>query len=198
MATETTPAPATPAVPSTWHFHVWYLVILALLIFGGHAWMQEHDARVLAEANLKVNASTVQMLQKQIAANDEQTAAQIKSLQDLITTVKTPIQVVQALPKVTTIPLPVPPTVLPDNSIDFPEADVLPLFKDLEQGKEDAVALTSCKSDLANEKEIAVNQATEITTLQKKPKFWKRVAHDVKVSTGTAAVVVIVAAILIH
>lgn len=160
--------------------------------------MQEHDARVLAEANLKVNQTTVVTLQKQIAENDAATAAQIKSLQDLIQTIKTPIQVVQALPKVTTIPLPVTPTVLPDNSVDFPEADVLPLFKDLEQGKEDAVNLVSCQSDLTKEKEIVTTQVTEIKTLKQKPKFWKRVGHDAKIIGITAAVTVVTLAVLIH
>ena len=199
-ATTTTPqTPTKPVAPSTWHFHIWYLVIILILAFGGHAWMQEHDARILAEANLKVNQTTVETLQKQIAENDAATDQQIQSLEAMIKTVRTPIQVVAQLPKVMDTPLPLPPTVLPDNSIDFPEADVLPLFKDLAQCKEDAVSLTSCQSDLTKEKEIVTTQNTEIKTLKQKPKFWSRVKHDTKlVGVGVGLAVIVAAAIALH
>jgi hypothetical protein len=170
-------------------------VVLALgSWYGVHTFMQAHDAQVIAEQQVKASEAQVKTLQQQIADNDARTQAQIATLQQLIKNVKTPVQVVAALPSVLPAPLPVQPTVNPDQSINLPAADVLPLFQDLAQCKQDSINLASCKADLSTTQAIVTEKQTEITALKKKPSFWKRVKHDLKVAAFGAAI----AAIMIH
>jgi hypothetical protein len=181
---------------SNWHLHFGWLIgvlILDLVGFVGvHAWVQEHDARVVAEAQAKVSETAIKTLQQEIADNDAKAQQQIVTLQMMIRQVKTPVQVVAALPQVLPQPLPVAPTVLPNQSIVLPAPDVLPLFQDLAQGKQDSVSLAACKSDLTAETAIAVQKQDEIVALKKKPKFWKSVTHDLKIIGITAATVALI------
>jgi hypothetical protein len=138
-----------------------------------------------AEAQIEVSQKQIDVLQKQIADTDAKAQQQIESLQKLVQTVKTPQQVVAQLPNVA--PLPVQPTVQPDESISFPKEDVLPLFQDLADGKVAQTKLAQCQSDYSNEQQIAAQKDaqlkqkdTEILALKHKPGFWHRVASTVK------------------
>lgn len=197
-ATVTVKTPAPAPIVSALHLHLSYLVMFVLMacltFYGVKTWESEHTAKVIAEQQVKASEAQVKTLQQQIAENDARTQAQIATLQQLIKSVKTPVQVVAALPSVLPAPLPVTPTVNADNSINLPAADVLPLFQDLAQCKQDSINLASCKADLSTTQAIVIEKQTEITALKKKPSFWKRIAHDAKVAVFSA----IVTAALIH
>jgi hypothetical protein len=198
MATEPTTAATPNVVVSAIHLHVAYIVMFVALalgsFYGFRTWETEHDARVVAEQQVKVDEVQVKSLQDQIIANDAKAQQQIAALSQLIKQVKTPAQVVANLPAVLPTPLPVPPFVNSDNSITFPAEDVLPLFDALVQGKEAEVNNAACQADLTAEKQIVQDKNAEIASLKKKPSFWKRIKHDAEVALFSAAVT----AILIH
>jgi hypothetical protein len=188
MATETT-APAAAAAPptSTWHFHIFYLVIILMLCFGGHEFIQEHDARMAAENQIKISQVTITDLQQQIVARDKQATAAQKVIVKVIHDVQTPAQAVSALPAVVTEPLPAPVTSNTSGDMIIPAADVVQIFDQLGDDKLCRSELVTASADLADTQAIVVQQTTEIKALKKKPSFWKRVKHDAKlIGIGTA------------
>src|ERR1017187_6350285 len=147
---------ATPAaVVSAWHIHIGYIIGIimtaAVLWYGGHVLWQEHEARVTAEVTINAQQSAIEILQKQMAVNDANTAQTITTLQKSFSQVKTPAQVIKVLPSVLPAPLPAPPVVNPDNSVTFPAPDVMALFTDLSNCKIQAVALAGAQTDLASD-----------------------------------------------
>lgn len=184
--------------------HAFYLILIGVALVGFRSWRQEHDARLLAEQQIKssdaaVKASQEQVsdLKQQIAASDARSAQQLASLRKMVTAVQTPQQVVKEIPQVATN-LPAPAVVQPDDSISFPKADVLPLFQDLADAKTCSVKLAQCQSDYASEQQIAVQKDAqlgekdkEITALKKRQGFWHRVGSTLKqvgVGIGIGAV----------
>jgi hypothetical protein len=171
--------------------HVFYIVVIAIAILLGRAWLQEHDARLLAEQQIKKSEQQVEDLQKQIATNDAAAAKQISSLQILQQQTKTPQQAIAAIPSLSKIPLntrigPTGGTVI---------VDAVPLFQELAHCKEDAVELAACQADYKAEVAIAAQKDEEIAALKKKPRFWKRVISTLKTALigGAAAEVLHIA-----
>ena len=193
--------------------HIPWVVLVVCAVIGFYSWRGEHDARIAAEAKVKAdesqvqvlqtaisaNNSTIVQLQQQMAARDAAAAKQIQQLTNLVSQVRTTAQAANALPQVTN--LPVAPTVNPDSSVVIPAPDVLPLFTQLAQGKQDAINLVACTADLKDEKTVdATDKATiadqvkqialkddEIKALKKPKGFWKRaggIAKAVGVGIG--------------
>lgn len=146
--------------------HLFYVIIIAILALAGHQWLQEHDARLRAEAQEKISETAITGLQKQMSDRDMQAQQQVSSLQQLVKTVKTPIQVVKEIPVVAPT-LPVPPVLQPDDSINFPKADVLPLFQQLADGKQCAIQLVTAQKDLTDEKSIVGQKQLELDGYKK-------------------------------
>lgn len=201
---------ATETAPLDWRHwllsHIPWVVLVVCAVIGFYSWRSEHDARIAAEAKVKADEQQVQVLQTNITQNnqaiaqlqeqmnvrDAAAAKQIATLTSLVSQVRTPQAVVAALPSVTT--LPTPPTLDASNGLTFPAADVLPLFQQLAQGKQDAINLIACTADLKDEKTVdATDKATiadqvkqlalkddEIKALKKKPSFWHRTLTVVK------------------
>lgn len=173
--------------------HIVYVIVISLGLVAFHSWLAEHDARLLAdqqvktsEAKVKATEDEIADLKQEITDNDARAAQQIEAVQKLVQSVKTPQQVVTKLPEVAPN-LPVSPTVQSDNSISFPKEDVLPLFQDLANGKEAAVKLDQCQTDYAAQKQIDVKKDSqlkdkddEITALKKPKGFWRRFGNTLK------------------
>lgn len=172
--------------------HIFYIALIAVVMIAGRVWMQEHDARVIAESQAKaaeVNSKQLQAsiddLKKSISDNDAKTAATISILQHALATVTTPQQAIAAIPSVSNIPLNT--RVAVDNPSQV-SVDALPLYQELNECKQDAVKLNSCQNDLTTEKKIADDQTvqladkdTEIKALKKKRPFIKRMESYLKV-----------------
>ena len=210
MATTTT----TPTTPTTtvwdWkHFllsHIAWVILVSVGLVGIHAYQQEHDQRLLAyqkvavaeqqvktlQTDITANNQAIAQLQEQQNARDAAAAKQIATLAALVSKVQTTAQAAQSLSQVST--LPVAPTIQPDSSVVIPAPDVLPLFQQLAQGKQDAISVVQLTADLADEKTVvAKDDATiadmtkqialkdgEITALKKPKSFWHRVAGTLK------------------
>lgn len=201
MATEpTTVAPvATPAaVVSAIHLHVAYIVMLILTVlglgYGTHILLQEHDARVQAEATIKVSEAQIKTLQQQIADRDAQAQKQQQVIVKVIHDTTTPQQAVSAMPDIVNVPLSKPVTLDTTGDMVIPPADIIPIFDQLADDKLCRSQLATASADLTDTKAIVVQKNNEIAGLKKKPKFWSRVKSDAeKVGIG-----MVIAAILIH
>jgi hypothetical protein len=178
--TPTTPT-ATPSAPaSTWHIHLYYIVLALGCWYGTHTWLQEHDQRMAAEAALKSTVTQVANLQTQIKDRDTASAKQQQVIVKVIHDTVTPTQAVAAIPSVTA-PLPKPITLDANQDMIIPEPDVVQIFDQLADDKLCRVQLSTAAADLVDEKSIAAGLQTEVTTLKKKPSFIKRVKHDAKI-----------------
>jgi len=186
--------------------HLAWVILVGVGLVGIHAYQQEHDARLLADQKVAVAEQQVKTLQTDIAANnqaiavlqqqqearDAAAAKQIASLTALVQKVQTTAQAAQSLPQV--VNLPVAPITQSDSSVVIPAPDVLPLFQQLAQGKQDAIAVVQLTADLKDEKAIvAKDDATiadqtkqialkddEIKVLKKPKSFWHRVGGTLK------------------
>jgi cytoskeletal protein RodZ len=168
--------------------HLFYIVVIAIALVFGRAWLQEHDARLLAEEQIKKSEQQVEDLQKQIASNDAAAAKQVASVRALQQKTKTPEQAIAAIPSLSDVPINTRIGPTPGTAI----VDIMPLFEDLAHCKEDAVELQACQVDYKAETAIAAHKDEQIVALQKKPRFWKRVISSLK----TAAIGAVAAELL--
>ena len=145
--------------------HLVWIVAAVILYFSFRAYQAQHDSLVAAEAQAKADETTIAGLNKQIVARDgqitslqaqqvardKQTQAQIAAIAKLVNQPKTPEQVVQALPVVTSVPL---------NAHTIPNSpqlavDAEPLFAGFAACKEQSLELATCQADLSDEKKVA-------------------------------------------
>lgn len=155
--------------------HLVYWIVGAVALFAFHSWLQEHDARLLAETQVKQSEEVVTDLRAQIASRKEQTEQQkqviIREVHDAVT----PTQQIALIPKLTEIPL--NPVKLSDQAV---QVDIQPLVEQLEKCKEDAIELGACRQDTINLDAIVFEKEREINALGKKSGFWHRLAADAK------------------
>jgi hypothetical protein len=196
-------APVAPTIRPTatiaaWHLHLSYIIGIAVLAlttwYGGHVLLQEHDARVQAEATIKVSEAQIKTLQQQIADRDAQAQKQQQVIVKVIHDTTTPQQAVNAMPDIVNVPLSKPVTLDTTGDMVIPPADIIPIFDQLADDKLCRSQLATASADLTDTKAIVVQKDNEIAGLKKKPSFWKRVKSDAeKVGIGMA-----ISAILIH
>lgn len=165
--------------------HVFYVAVLCVLAVAGWTWLREHDARLLADQQVKVSEARVANLQQHIEANQQAAAATIADLKRRAIAVKTPAQAIAAIPDVTNLPIASIP--IPDNP-DRVSVLALPLYQELNQCKQDQAALTACQANTKLMVDQLTEKNTEIAALKKKPGFWKRLKGTVK--TGGIGVII--------
>jgi hypothetical protein len=159
-----------------------HLLAVALIVAGcfvGHSWLVEHDNRVIAEQTVKASQIQIDSLQKQYAAADAAAKVTLAALQARAAEVKTPaqaVQAVQAAPTLSDFPLNARPVV---GMPDVVTVEALPLFQELNQCKQDAVALASCTEKLDLEQKIVAQKDVQVTALKKKKGFWARLKREV-------------------
>jgi hypothetical protein len=160
--------------------HLIWVGIVAASLIGFYSWRAEHDARIQAEATIKIAQSQITTLQQSIADRDKQAAIQVAPIIKIIHDTVTVPQAIQNLPQVINQPLPVPVVAAPNNAVLIPEPDVLPLFNQVADDKVCRVELTTAQADLTDEKAIVAQKDTEIVALKKKPSFWHRALTTAK------------------
>lgn len=175
------------AAKSAWEAmrpHFFWVVVLGVGLGFSHAWLREHDERVLAEQTVKQSESQVKLLQAQnsqlqaqVRDTDAATQRAITSLKAAAARVVTPTQAVAAIPDVSALPLKT--VALPDGRVSV---DALNLYQELNTCKQNEVELGQCKTARALEDQIIANnnkaiegKDAEIKALQKKPSFFKRI-----------------------
>ena len=160
--------------------HLIWVGIVAASLIGFYSWKGEHDARIQAEATIKVAQGQIATLNQSIADRDKVAAQQIAPIVKIIHDTVTVPQAVANLPQVVNAPLPAPVIIQPNNSVLIPEPDVLPLFNQVADDKVCRIQLDTATKDLTDTKAIVAEQSTEIVALKKKPSFWHRALTTVK------------------
>jgi hypothetical protein len=158
--------------------HLIWVVALLVAIFGVHSYLQEHDARIVAESQAKAIEAANATLQSQIASSDALAARTIAALKAQRAQVTTPAQAIAAIPDVSTLPL--NSRVAVDNPVQV-SVDATALYNELNQAKQDAVSLNACVTARTADEEIIKNDKQEIVGLKKKPAFWHRVGSTLKI-----------------
>ena len=157
--------------------HLIWVVAVAVALVLGHSYLVEHDARVVADAQIKVSEAAVATLQQQIAATNAAAAQKVVTITKIVHDVATPDEAVAAVPQLTDAPLNA--RTIPNNPIQI-SVDALPLIDLLGQAKIDKTNLDACTANLQSETAIVAAKQTEIVALKKKPSFLKRAAGVAK------------------
>jgi predicted negative regulator of RcsB-dependent stress response len=161
--------------------HLFYIILIVAGAVAFNSWRQEHDARLLADQKVRQDEQLVKSLQDGITSRDAAAERAKADTAKLVASLKTPAQVVAAVPTLTSEPvaqaLQARPAPDDPNAVEVqavPFAALLGQFKDAEDG------LQTCQMDLADTQKIALERADEVKALKKKPRFWKRVGSVAK------------------
>lgn len=178
------------------HLGYWFAgaVLAAMSYFAVHSWLAEHDARLAADITTAEAKAQVKQLNTDMATIIADKDSVIAGLKKQKAEVKTPQQAITAIPTLVDLPI----NVRPDPT-DATRAtvDVLPLFQQLNQCKQDTVELNACKLTSEKKDEIIKIDEAEIVTLKKKPAFWKRMTGSMKSAGFWTSVGILVAKVVL-
>jgi len=172
--------------------HLFYWIVGGVCLFAFKSWIAEHDARLLADAEVKTAQSTIDQLHQQIAAEKVETQKQVQVIIKEVAAAKTPEQQIAEIPKLADMPL--NPQPLPDAPSAV-KVDLQPLLAQLSECKQDSIKLGACQQEIQYRDQIEVEQGKQVTALKKKPGFWARVgstAKKVAIGVGVGAVTAVV------
>lgn len=165
--------------------HLVWIVALVVALVIGHTALVEHDARVVADAQIKTSQTVIASLQQQIVAANAAAAAKVVTITKIVHDVQTVPQAVQAIPQLADQPLNARPAV--DNPVQV-SVDAVPLVQELGECKIAQTSLTACQIDLKNETAIAAQKDDQIKALKRKPKFWNRVKKTLEIISIAAGI----------
>jgi hypothetical protein len=159
--------------------HIFYIVLIAVGLIAFRSWLQEHDARQVAEVTVKQQEAQVANLKQQIVTTQQQAAQKVQVVTQVVHDAVTPSQVVAAIPSLTNVPLET--REIPGNPVDV-EVAAQPLIQLAGDDKATHIQLDACQQVSTLKDQQLTAKDVEIVALKKKPSFWKRV-------TGTAKAV---------
>ncbi len=191
-----------------------YALAGVLLLFAAifaYGWLKERDARNNAETEFVGVQKRIEEYRQREQENQEQLAATLKTLDSLKSAVKTPQQIVQAAPKVITLPVPVR-EVTPEQAAATATVEDAPKAGDLIIPQESAKAwfdaqvackqneakVAACARSLDTDMEVIKAKDEQIASLQTALKGgtkWQRTKSALKwigigAATGAAVVAV--------
>ena len=142
------------------------ILVLTLSLFGFRIWLEEHDDKLKAQADIAAAqkafdqlASDRQSHEAADKARDDATAKQIDAMQKIASQIQTPAQIAKWLPQqLPGVPQPititVPPATAqnpqPDAIASIPQVDLPTLRDSVEKCREDSLKLSTCQSDKAS------------------------------------------------
>lgn len=183
------------------------VVVLLGALIAGKTYVDQVRDQEYAKATIEAQKQIIDQVKGVIADRDAKTAELVKTFQQMQQSVKTPTQVVQALPKVIDLPAPVryadalpnAPSAAKAGDLIIPQADAVPLFNRLAACKESEALLNSCtadKKDLGTQIAATEKQRDAAVTAMKGGGFLvrlKRNAKYVAIGIGVGAATVAVA-----
>ena len=179
---------------AAWQFvkpHLFYWIVGAVCLLAFKSWIAEHDARLLADAQVKDAQTTIDQLRQQIASGKVEVQKQVQVVVKEVAAAKTPSQQIAEIPKLAAEPL--NPQSLPDAPSAV-KVDLQPLLAQLSECKQDSIKLGACQQEIQYRDQIEVEQGKQVTALKKKPGFWHRVgdtAKKVAIGAGVGIVTVV-------
>ena len=184
-------------------------LLVGASIFGGHGWLQEHDARLKAESQTSQQQRLIEGLQHQQAMNQQALAVKLSVLKQARSRPATAAQIVDAARLLPNLPKPLEVKSVPDNpglptgpatqTVTIPEVD----FKGIRDAQltcdENGVKLNACESSQQNTSQqlkLTEAQRDEWKTTAKGGSIWHRMIGAAKwfaIGAGSGAVVYAVA-----
>lgn len=161
---------------------------ILVLVLAGMSWLQEHDARLLAEQTVKEVGARVETLEQKVKDVDAAGKARSAAIKKQAARVTTAAQAIPAIPTVTDAPLNARP--LPDAPSAV-QVEAVPLFQELSRCKAQGVDLDTCSQKAALSQQIIAEKDTEIAALKHPKGFWKRFGTTAK-TVGVAGSVAFV------
>jgi hypothetical protein len=142
------------------------VLAIAGAIFGHSIWLEEHDDKLRATAELAAEKKAFDALaadrkthEAADAARDQAAAKQLETMAAMADKIRTPAQIASWLPQQLpgipqpiqiTVPQPTAQNPHPDAIASIPQSD-LPYLRDtVEKCREDAVRLTTCQGNLSS------------------------------------------------
>jgi hypothetical protein len=173
--------------------HLFWIVLISGGLFFFRMWLSEHDARILADVQVKESQSTIDQLRQQIAAGKVETQKQVQVIIKEVQAAKTPAQQIAEINKLAQNPIHAEP-VLSDPSKVL--VDLAPMLEEESECRQQAVKLGACEQEIKLRDSIDIEQGKQVAALKKKPGFWHRVADTAKkvaigVGVGIVTAVVI-------
>jgi hypothetical protein len=168
--------------------HVIGFLLLVAVVIGFRSYMAEHDARLVADGQVKTAQATIETLKQQQNNVTKAAQVQVTVLQKEAAAVKTAPEAIASLPSVSAVPL--EPEALPDEPLKV-AVDAVPLYQELNSCKQCTVNLDASTKKMDLQLQIDAEKDTEIAALKKKPSFWRRVgttAKTVGIGVGIGAV----------
>ncbi|HWR15184.1 MAG TPA: hypothetical protein VN577_10165 [Terriglobales bacterium] len=188
-----------------WLFsHLIWIIALVVGYVGLHSYLQERDARLLAEQQIKISEQVVKGLKDQIKANNDQIATLQKSIDDVNKAAQRKIDVIvqqqervktpaQAIPAIAETNPELDAHSIPDAP-DYSAVKAIPLFTTLSQCRITDAKLDACTKNLDTETKIAAKnddnyqkqvaitaeKQKEIDSLKKPKGFWSKVKGTAK------------------
>jgi hypothetical protein len=167
--------------------HLEALIIAGAIILVGRALLQEHDARLAAEAKIAAAQTTIDGLKAQQANVQKAATAQVVVLRQEAAAVQTPVQAVTALEKDPEVKAALPSLASVPDAPEAVQLNALDLFKGVNACEQNEVNLNACSQELTLEKQIDVQKDAEVKAAQKKPGFFARLGKTAKVLGCAAA-----------
>lgn len=174
--------------------HVFYVTLAAVFLLLAHAWLQEHDARLQATAEVKVSVQREQVLQKQIASLQADAARKVQAIHVRIAKIKTAPQAIAAIPELSNLPL---HAALIPSMPESVSVDAVALAQELGECKVTRIELDSCQEQSKAKDGIITEGKTQIAILTKRPSFWRRVGSQVKSGSIFISVGIVLAKVVL-
>jgi hypothetical protein len=155
--------------------HLIWIVALIVGLIGVHSYLGEHDQRLLAAQQAKISEQRVKDLTLQIATSDAAAAQTIMALKTTMAKIKTPQQAIAAIPDVSNLH--------PTISVNDPtkvEVPAVEFYQELNQCKQDNIALGACQVARVGKDEQLAAKDAEIAAYKKPKSFWHRTTSTLK------------------
>jgi hypothetical protein len=164
---------------STKALHLAYLIggtaMAVLVILFAHAWLVEHDERLMANQIVKVNEQAILRLEDKIEILQKDAATKKAAVIRQMTAIKTVPQAIIAIPTLTEAPLNARQAI--DNPLQV-SVDAVTLAQTLGTCKATKIDLEACQATVGIKDEQLTAQKAEITALKKKRNFWARLKEN--------------------
>jgi hypothetical protein len=173
--------------------HLFWIIVGSVALFGFRSWMAEHDARLLADVQVKESQGTIDGLRQQIAAGKVETQKQVQVVVKEVQAAKTPAEQIAEINKLAQNPVHAEPVLEDPSKITV---DLAPMLAEESECRQEAIRLGACEQEIKYRDAIDVEQGKQVAALKKRPGFWHRVADTAKkvaigVGVGVVTAVVI-------
>jgi outer membrane murein-binding lipoprotein Lpp len=178
--------------------HAGYLIVIAVAAVIGcftfQSWKVEHDQNIINQFKAQAAEANVKHLQADIEQLKSDRDATISALKAKALAVKTAPDAIREIPNVSNLPLNVRPAPESPSAVIV---DAVPLYQELNQCRQDSVALGACTAISAKKDEQLKEKDNELVALKAKPPLRKRIWNEMKHGTFWVGVGITIAKVVL-